>query len=283
MSARRRRRWVVVVAATTVVLAAVATAIGLLLRNDELTAPSNRCLVTSRRGRYTVDASQARLATTIAAVGKRRGLPNHAVTVALATALQESGMRNLGDGHLDSVGLFQQRPSQGWGTVEQILDPRYASTRFYAALEEVSGWERMPVTVAAQRVQRSAVPEGYAEHEDQARIMASALTGEVPAGLTCDVGLPTPATPTAEGQLRAEMDAELGPGAVGVPPTAQRGWTVASWLVARAYGSSITSVRYADRTWFRDRHAWEITPPVAAVTFTLDADCPVEECARGDD
>lgn len=271
---------VVVVVATTLVLTAVATGIGLLLRNDELTAPSNRCLIASRGGRYTVDASQARLATTIAAVGKRRGLPNHAVTVAFATALQESGMRNLNDGHLDSVGIFQQRPSQGWGSVEQILDPRYAATRFYAALEDVAGWERMPVTVAAQRVQRSAIPEGYAEHEDQARVMASALTGEVPAGLTCDVGMPAPAAATTEAQLRAEIEAELGPGAVGVPPSTQRGWTVANWLVARAYGSSITSVRYADRTWFRDRHAWEASPPVAAVTFTLDADCPVERCAR---
>src|SRR5688572_8604442 len=143
MSARRRRRWVAVGAASTVVLAAIATGIGLLLRSDELTQPSNRCLVSSRGGRYTVDAAQARLASTIAAVGKRRGLPNHAVTVAVATALQESGMRNLEGGHLDSVGLFQQRPSQGWGSVEQILDPRYAATRFYAALEDVAGWERM--------------------------------------------------------------------------------------------------------------------------------------------
>jgi hypothetical protein len=260
---------VAVAAASTLVLAAVATGVGLLLRSDRLTEPSNRCLVTSRGGRYTIDAEQARLASTITAVGKRRGLPNHAVTVALATALQESGLRNLADGHLDSVGLFQQRPSQGWGTIEQILDPRYASNRFYAALEDVRGWDRMRVTAAAQQVQRSAHPEGYAEHEGQARVMASALTGEVPAGLTCDVGAPEPPTAADEARLRAEIDAELGPGAVGVPPHTERGWTVANWLVARAYGSSITSVRYADRTWSRHLHTWEPSPPVAAVSFTL--------------
>jgi hypothetical protein len=243
--------------------------VGLLVRSDRLTEPSNRCLITSRGGKYTLDAAQTRLASTIAAIGKRRGLPNHAVTVAFATALQESGMRNLRHGHLDSVGLFQQRPSQGWGTVEQILDPRYAATRFYAALEEVAGWDRMPVTVAAQRVQRSAVPEGYAKHESQARVMASALTGEVPAGLTCDVGAPSPPSAAAEARLRADIEAELGPGAVGVPPNTQRGWTVANWLVARAYGSGIDSVRYADLTWSRHHHTWEPSPPVAAVSFTL--------------
>jgi hypothetical protein len=263
MSARRRR-WVVVGAASALVLAAVATGVGLGLRSDRLTEPSNRCLVSSRGGRYTLDAIQIRLASTIAVIGKRRGLPNHAVTVALATALQESGLRNLHGGHLDSVGLFQQRPSQGWGTVEEILDPRYAATRFYAALEQVEGWADMPVTVAAQRVQRSAVPEGYADHEDQARVMASALTGEVPAGLTCDVGLAAAPTAAGEARLRTAIDDELGPGAVGVPPNSQRGWMVANWLVAHAYGSGIDSVRYADRTWFRRRHAWEPSPAGAA-------------------
>ena len=269
MSGSPRRRLVAVGVVTTVVLAAVGTGVGLLLRSDRLTEPLNRCLLTSRGGKYTLDAVQTRLATTITAIGTRRGLPNHAVTVALATALQESGLRNLEHGHLDSVGLFQQRPSQGWGTVEQILDPRHAATRFYAALEDVAGWERMPVTVAAQAVQRSAVPDGYAKHESQARVMAAALTGEVPAGLTCDVGLPSPPSVQGEELLRADIEYELGPGAVGVPPSTQRGWTVANWLVARAYGSGITSVRYADRTWLRARHGWVPSPPVAAVSFTL--------------
>ena len=268
MSGRHGRR-VAVVTASIVVLGALITGIGLLQRDDELTEPSNRCVVASRGGRYAIDAEQAKLATTIAAVGKRRGLPNHAVTVALATALQESGLRNLQGGDLDSVGMFQQRPSQGWGTVEQILDPRYASARFYAALEDVAGWNDMAVTDAAQRVQRSAFPIGYAEHESQARVMASALTGEVPAGLSCDVGLPVPPTAASERILRAEIAAELGAGAVGVPPDTQRGWVVANWLVSRAHGSSITSVRYADRTWLRAEHAWVASPPVAAVSFTL--------------
>jgi hypothetical protein len=269
MSGRRRRRRV---ATAGVLLALVLAGVGvvLVLRTDDPPAALDRCLVTSRGGKYTLDVTQTRLATTITAVGKRRGLPNHAVTIALATVLQESGLRNLEHGHLDSVGLFQQRPSQGWGTVEQLQDPRYAAARFYAALEDVRGWEQMPVTVAAQQVQRSAFPNGYAKFESQARVMASALTGEVPAGLTCDVGPAPPRTgPLGEQLLRAEIEAELGRGAVGVPPNEQRGWTVANWLVSRAHGSGITSVRYADRTWFRDRRVWLPTPPVAAVSFTL--------------
>jgi hypothetical protein len=258
------------VATATLVVVIGGIALARVLAPDPTPEALDRCLVTSRGGHYTLDAVQTRLASTITAIGKRRGLPNHAVTIAFATALQESGLRNLAHGHLDSVGLFQQRPSQGWGTVEQLQDPRYAATRFYAALEEVNGWEAMPVTVAAQRVQRSAFPDGYAKHESQARVMASALTGEVPAGLTCDVGPAPPRTgPIGEQVLRAEIAAELGPGAVGVPPNEQRGWTVATWLVARAHGSGITSVRYADRTWHRDRHAWVASPPVAAVSFTL--------------
>jgi hypothetical protein len=254
------------------VLAVVALGIfgGELLLDEGGTAARNRCVISSKGGRYTLDATQARLASTIAAIGKQRGMQNHAVTVAFATALQESGMRNLGGGHLDSVGLFQQRPSQGWGTQEQLLDPRYAATRFYAALAEVPGWETMPVTVAAQRVQRSAVPEGYAKHESQARVMASAFTGEVPAGVTCELGPPAAATgPVEEAVLRADMVAELGRDALGVPATSQRGWTVANWLVAHAYDSGVTSVRYADRTWQRARHTWVPSAPVAAVSFTL--------------
>jgi len=255
-----------------VLLALVLGGIGiaLVLRTEDPPAALDRCLITSRGGKYTLDVTQTRLASTITAIGKRRGLPNHAVTIALATVLQETGLRNLEHGHLDSVGLFQQRPSQGWGTSAQLQDPRYAANKFYAALEEVNGWEDMPVTVAAQRVQRSAFPNGYAKFESQARVMASALTGEVPAGLTCDIGPAPPRTgPIGEQVLRADIAAELGPGAVGVPPNEQRGWTVANWLVARAHGSGITSVRYADRTWVRDRHVWVASPPVAAVSFTL--------------
>ena len=107
-------------------------------------------------------------AATITAVGTGRGMPERAVTIALATALQESGLRNIDHGDLDSLGLFQQRPSQGWGTAEQILDPDYAAGEFYKHLAKVHDYPRLPLTVAAQRVQRSGFPQAYAKHEPDA-------------------------------------------------------------------------------------------------------------------
>lgn len=141
---------------------------------------------------YRFTPEQAVNAATIAAVGTGRGMPERAVTIALATALQESGLRNLGHGDLDSVGLFQQRPSQGWGTEKQIMDPVYSASVFYEHLAKVPDYNRLPITVAAQRVQRSGFPEAYAKHEPDAELLAAALTGQAPATLTCQ-GLLAPA------------------------------------------------------------------------------------------
>ena len=118
---------------------------------------------------------------TITALALRRGLPARAATIALATAIQESKLRNIRYGDRDSVGLFQQRPSQGWGTVEQILDPEYSTDKFYDALVKVDDWESGTITVVAQKVQRSSYPEAYADHEQEGRILASALAGHSPA------------------------------------------------------------------------------------------------------
>lgn len=122
-------------------------------------------------------------AVVIVEVGHDLGIPPRGWVIAVATALQESGLRNLG--HLgerndhDSLGLFQQRPSQGWGTPEQILDPRYASTKFYEKLVTVEGWETMPLTRAAQAVQRSAYPDAYARHEPLAVAVVNAVAGGI--------------------------------------------------------------------------------------------------------
>ncbi len=94
-------------------------------------------------------------------------------------------MRNLDHGDRDSLGLFQQRPSQGWGTPEQVQDPVYATNAFYDALVKVEGYRDLPVTDAAQRVQRSGFPLAYGDHEPEARLVASALTGYTPGGFTC--------------------------------------------------------------------------------------------------
>ncbi|MEU0633367.1 hypothetical protein ABZ355_39325, partial [Streptomyces sp. NPDC005989] len=133
---------------------------------------------------YRMSPEQASNAATISAVGTSRGMPERAVTIALATALQESGLRNIEHGDRDSLGLFQQRPSQGWGTAEQILDPVYSAAEFYRHLAEVPGYSRLSLTVAAQRVQHSD-SQAYAKHEPDAALLAAALTGRTPAALNC--------------------------------------------------------------------------------------------------
>ncbi|SCL45411.1 hypothetical protein GA0070606_0734 [Micromonospora citrea] len=108
----------------------------------------------------------------IVAATKKAGMDERAAVVAIATALQESKLENLG--HLgerndhDSQGLFQQRPSSGWGTVEQITDPEYSTMAFLKGLKQVDGWQDMPLTKAAQTVQVSAYPDHYAQWEQQA-------------------------------------------------------------------------------------------------------------------
>ncbi|WP_346621989.1 hypothetical protein [Blastococcus montanus] len=133
-------------------------------------------------GSVTVTAEQAANAATIARVGRERGLPERAVVIALATAQQESRLRNLDYGDRDSLGLFQQRPSQGWGTPEQVRDPVYAAGKFYDGLVTVPGWEAGRLTEMAQAVQRSAYPELYQQWEGMAQQLTTALAGD---GLTC--------------------------------------------------------------------------------------------------
>jgi hypothetical protein len=108
-----------------------------------------------------VSDEQVKNAQAIAQAAAERHLPPQAVTVALATALQESGLKNINYGDRDSVGLFQQRPSAGWGSADQIMNPHYAAGKFLDHLAQVPGWQDMKVTDAAQTVQRSGFPEAY--------------------------------------------------------------------------------------------------------------------------
>ena len=146
---------------------------------DDIPA-AGRCTVDG--GSVTVTAEQAGHATTIARVGRERGLPDRAIVIALATAQQESGLRNLDYGDRDSLGLFQQRPSQGWGTPAQVQDPVYAAGKFYDGLVQVPGWETGRLTEVAQEVQRSGFPEAYQKHEAMAQELTAALTDNA---LTC--------------------------------------------------------------------------------------------------
>ncbi|MFI7523799.1 C40 family peptidase [Micromonospora globbae] len=128
------------------------------------------------------DSEQTANAAVIVAVGAELNVPPRGWVIALATAMQESGLRNLPSGDRDSIGLFQQRPSQGWGTPAQLRDPRYTAGTFYHALLAVDGWQAMAVTDAAQAVQRSAYPGAYAKWEDDAIALIRVLTGGTPDG-----------------------------------------------------------------------------------------------------
>jgi cell wall-associated NlpC family hydrolase len=118
---------------------------------------------------------QRRNAATIIGVARDMGTPPRAWLIALATAMQESTLRNINYGDRDSLGLFQQRPSQGWGSPAQVTDPVYATRIFIERLLQVSDWESMPVTVAAQTVQRSAFPDAYAKWEGLAAELVQQL------------------------------------------------------------------------------------------------------------
>jgi len=109
----------------------------------------------------TLTSEQLENARTIAAVADERGLPERAIVIALATAMQESTLRNLDYGDRDSLGLFQQRPSQGWGTPAQVQDPIYAAGKFYDGLVQIVDWEAGDLTLVADAVQRSAYPLAY--------------------------------------------------------------------------------------------------------------------------
>ncbi|MFF7473864.1 heavy metal transporter [Streptomyces sp. NPDC008092] len=208
------------------------------------------CKVVSGRSdaeSYQFTPEQAVNAATIAAVGTGRGMPERAVAIALATAIQESGLLNIKHGDRDSLGLFQQRPSQGWGTEKQILDPAYAAGMFYAHLAKVRDYETLPLTVAAQRVQRSGYPEAYAKHETDATLLAAALTGQAAATLTCD-GRPaartaTAAAPTGPDAVRTALVRDFGRDAVeeaGAEVSQSATPTPTPSVTATAHGRTVT-------------------------------------------
>ncbi len=244
-----------------------------------------RCTVQPEGGGepYELSPEQAANAATISAVGLSRGLPERAVTIALATAMQESGLRNIEYGDRDSVGLFQQRPSQDWGTAEEIMDPVYAAGEFYKHLAQIPGYSRLPLTVAAQRVQRSGYPQAYAKHEANATVLTGALTGRAPAALSCAESRPAENAPGGTAQVREKLVREFGPEvlprttvaarAAGrtltVPVTAgaagtarQRGWQLAAWAVAHASELRIERISYGDRRWTAEESGkgWQQLP-----------------------
>jgi hypothetical protein len=251
---RRRppsRRPAVLRALLLVLIAAVALVV-VSVRGGGSSAVATECTIAGSDVR--VSAEQAANAATIAAVARSRGLPPRATVIALATAQQESRIRNLDHGDRDSLGLFQQRPSQGWGSEAQVQDPVYATGKFLDGLVEVPGWETGRLTEVAQAVQRSGFPEAYQQWEPMAQALSGALLSDQPGQLTCTY-LPDEAAGAVDPRTAAVTEAlrrEAGPaephlgGSITVPG---EGWPAASWAVAHASRLQLASVRYAGWEW----------------------------------
>ncbi len=249
---------------------------------------SEKCVATVDGDSVTLSVEQAENAALISAISVQRGMPARAATIALATAFQESKLYNIETGDRDSLGIFQQRPSQGWGEPEQILNPYYSTNAFYDELAEVDGYDSMRVTEAAQLVQRSGFPEAYADHEADARVLASALTGNSHQAFSCVIDDDAEA---ASDQLKAsgltrradvvrrDVQAVFGGLALGgfapggvqdghmegsahydgravdifvrpiSPENKEKGWAIAQYLVAMADRLSIQTVIFDDRIW----------------------------------
>jgi hypothetical protein len=228
-----------------------------------------------------LDPDQMANAATVAAVGIRRGVPQRAIVVALATALQESKLRNLSGGDRDSIGLFQQRPSQGWGRPEQLADPRYASGAFYTALEKVPRWQQLRVTDAAQAVQRSAHPEAYDQWVGRAEVLSRALAGEAGGAVSCTVaGEPAlrgaPAAQRLADSMRldwGEIRAATTPAglSLGVRDT-RAGWQFAHWLVSHAGERGVQRVRFAGQEWNARTGGWTDASPAPSADVSVLAE-----------
>jgi hypothetical protein len=233
-------------------------------RNVTSPPPPPGCQVGTGVQAIDLAPEQAEVAATIAGVAARHRLPRRAVTIALAAALQESKLHNLDYGDRDSVGIFQQRPSEGWGSATELQDPIYATTKFYAALTKVHGYATMPVDQAAQDVQHSADGSAYQQWTDIAGQLTSSFSGKSPHTVSCWY---TPSGPANLAGVEKQVRQTFGPAgrkAVVVRITTARsakknvavlqvkpaaGWTVASWLVAHAQAYHLSQLRYAGFSW----------------------------------
>lgn len=285
----RIRTGVAVVALAGVgVAAAVGYGVSNLIEDVAPFLAADECTATVEGRTVELTTEQAENAALISAIAVGRGMPARAATIALATAYQESKLYNIEHGDRDSLGLFQQRPSQGWGSEQQVLDPFYSTNAFYDALAQVDDYEAMEVTEAAQEVQRSGFPTAYADHEADARVLASAFTGNSAAAFSCqhteepeaaaDRLTKSGLTRRAE-VVRREVNALYGdpsmggfaPGGVSTghmegsahydgraidifvrPVNAEnkvRGWAIAHYLVAQADRLGIETIIFDDRIW----------------------------------
>lgn len=238
---------------------------------------ADRCEATAGGRVTTIDPEQARNAGIIAGMSIKRGLKPRAASIALATAYQESGIRNLNYGHADSLGLFQQRPSKGWGTEAQITDPWYATRSFYRAMEHIKHWDTKDINDVAQAVQRSAYPDAYRKHVDRAKTLSSSLTGETPASFSCVIAQPAAADPAG---MKTYLSKTYGPtisignteDGLQVTTTDPRyAWSVAHVAIAAMSDYGLVSVQIGGYSWTRSTSglaAW-VGSPTQATTVAL--------------
>jgi hypothetical protein len=272
-------------------LATVGVVLAVVLSYKSVTRPFRpaACQATAAGTTFQVTPEQMANAATIAGISVKRHLPARAATIALATARQESKFINVGYGDRDSLGLFQQRPSQGWGTAAQVRDPVHATNAFYDALVKVHGYQSMEITKVAQRVQRSAYPEAYADHEPEGRVLASALTGHSVAALTCrlDDGFrPGGSQGLArfEHALALEQAAAHPARLAGVPGVRLEvsdrtlAWSLAQWSVGSAERFGVARVYVDGRVWDHRKpdDGWRASSQAGSgvVVLFTDADLP---------
>jgi hypothetical protein len=204
-------------------------------------------------GSYSLEPDQAQVASMIVGVVLKRDLPERAAVLTLGAALQESKLRNIpaGQGDRDSVGILQQRPSQGWGTAGEIADVRYATGKFLDAVVRVPHWQDDSLATVVQTVQFSADGSAYARHEEQAQAIADALYGDVAAGVTCRIDKPAVSAKPAAVATALTRDLPVrGPAVSGKTVTVTgAGWATAAWFVCNADRLGIASVRHAGKRW----------------------------------
>lgn len=262
-----------------VTMALLAWLVGRLFSSEPIVVPLlEQCTATSGDLVSSLTLEQSGNAAIIAGEAERRGLPARAATIALATAWQESGLRNLDYGDRDSLGLFQQRPSQGWGTEQQIMDPWYSAGKFYETLVKVPDWQNGDINDVAQMVQRSGVPEGYRKHEANARVWASALFGHSPAAGTCIDRTETPGDVTAlQNYYNKVFGRKLDVRVDGTTVTLRAGDTTTVWAatqlgLASTQSAGIVTVQLGGQTWVRDPlrlATWQGAPGNAATEAVL--------------
>ncbi|HUN31844.1 MAG TPA: hypothetical protein VMU95_07470 [Trebonia sp.] len=276
----RRPRWrrvVIVLAVLALVLGGLAYAGVRIYQRVSAALIVPGCQAGFGANAQQLDQQQAPIAATVAGVAARMGLPLRALEIAYATALQESKLTNPTYGDRDSVGVFQQRPSEGWGSATQLEDPEYASTAFFSALVKVPGYLSLPIDDAAQDVQHSADGSAYSQWDSTAEFLAASYV-TTPHAVTCwytpaastqaslasaGNGLVNVFGPTGAANDGAVLQSvRTGSSGLDVQVRSENGWTVANWLMANASTYGLTKISYDGWKWSASltETSWQAAP-----------------------